>query len=57
MSTAFPFLDLARTRITAPVGGILSKRAVEKGQAVQPGQPVCAIVSLEEWSDEAFVPG
>ena len=39
-------LNLAYTTIKAPVDGIVSKRNVEPGQVVQPGQPLMAIVDL-----------
>jgi membrane fusion protein (multidrug efflux system) len=39
-------LNLAYTTIRAPVNGIVSKRNVEPGQVVQPGQPLVAIVNL-----------
>jgi len=39
-------LDLEHTMVTAPVSGTVSKRAVETGQIVQPGQPLLALVPL-----------
>jgi membrane fusion protein, multidrug efflux system len=41
-------LNLKYTQILAPVTGILSKRNVEPGQVVQPGQPLFSIVNLED---------
>jgi membrane fusion protein (multidrug efflux system) len=41
-------LDLDHTTIVAPANGTISKKAVEPGQFVQPGQPLFAIVSLDE---------
>jgi len=41
-------LNLQYTTIRAPVDGIVSKRNVEPGQVVQPGQPLLAIVNLED---------
>ena len=38
-------LQLRYTRVTAPEGGIVSRKQVEPGQLVQPGQPVLTIVS------------
>jgi membrane fusion protein (multidrug efflux system) len=38
-------LQLAYTKITAPEAGIVSRKSVEPGQLVQPGQPVLTIVS------------
>jgi membrane fusion protein (multidrug efflux system) len=41
-------LQLAYTEVRAPADGIISKRTVELGQVVQPGQPLLAIVPLHE---------
>ncbi|HZF06644.1 MAG TPA: HlyD family secretion protein [Patescibacteria group bacterium] len=41
-------LQLAYTDVRAPVDGVVSKRTVELGQVVQPGQPLLAIVPLHE---------
>lgn len=41
-------LNLQYTRITASVSGIVSKRNVEPGQVVQAGQPLFAIVNLDD---------
>ena len=38
-------LQLSYTNITAPVGGIVSRKTVEVGQLVQPGQTLMSIVS------------
>jgi membrane fusion protein (multidrug efflux system) len=38
-------LQVAFTHITAPVGGVVSRKNVEVGQLVQPGQPLLSIVS------------
>jgi len=40
-------IELGYCTIRAPVGGVVSKRTVEVGQFVQPGQPFLAIVPLE----------
>jgi membrane fusion protein (multidrug efflux system) len=40
--------NLARTKIVAPADGVVSRRAVETGQVIQPGQPLMAITSLGE---------
>jgi membrane fusion protein (multidrug efflux system) len=40
-------LQLAKTRIVAPVAGAVAKKTVEPGQMVQVGQPLLAIVPLE----------
>jgi biotin carboxyl carrier protein len=40
-------LNLQYTRITAPVSGVVSKKTVEVGQVIQPGQLLMAIVPLE----------
>jgi membrane fusion protein, multidrug efflux system len=39
-------LQLAKARVRAPVDGMVSKKTVELGQLVQPGQPLLAIVPL-----------
>jgi membrane fusion protein, multidrug efflux system len=41
-------LNLQYTTITGAVGGVVSKKNVEPGQIVQPGQPLLAIVPLED---------
>jgi membrane fusion protein, multidrug efflux system len=41
-------LNLQYTTIVAPVDGIVSKRSVEPGQVVQPGQPLLSVVNLED---------
>jgi membrane fusion protein (multidrug efflux system) len=41
-------LNLQYTKIKAPVAGIVSKRSVEPGQVVQAGQPLFAVVNLED---------
>jgi len=41
-------LNLQRTKIVAPIAGIVSKRAVEPGQIVQPGQPLMTVIPLEQ---------
>ena len=38
-------LNLQRTRVTAPSAGVISRKSVEAGQVVQPGQPLLALVS------------
>lgn len=40
-------LELAKTRIVAPSGGMISKKTVEPGQMVQVGQPLLAVVPLD----------
>jgi membrane fusion protein, multidrug efflux system len=40
-------LNLARTRISAPIDGIIAKNAVQVGQQVQPGQTLMTIVPIE----------
>jgi membrane fusion protein (multidrug efflux system) len=39
-------LNLERTTVVAPADGVVSRRSVELGQIVQPGQPIMAITSL-----------
>ncbi len=41
-------LNLDYTTIKAPVNGVVSKRNAELGQVVQPGQPLMAIVDLDD---------
>jgi membrane fusion protein (multidrug efflux system) len=40
--------NLEHTQIKAPVSGVVSRRTVEVGQVVQPGQPLLAVVPLED---------
>ena len=40
-------LNLLYTTVKAPIAGIVSRKSVEIGQVVQPGQPLLAIVPLE----------
>jgi membrane fusion protein, multidrug efflux system len=40
-------LQLSYARILAPVSGVISKRSVEPGQMLQPGQPLLSIVQLD----------
>jgi len=47
-SVAQAELNLQYTRIVAPVSGVVSKKSVEVGQVIQPGQPLLAIVPLED---------
>src|SRR6266542_509194 len=39
-------LNLSYTRVTAPSEGVVSKKSVELGQLVQPGQPLMSLVPL-----------
>jgi membrane fusion protein (multidrug efflux system) len=41
-------LNLQYTKVAAPVAGVVSKRSVEPGQVVQAGQPLFALVNLED---------
>jgi membrane fusion protein (multidrug efflux system) len=41
-------LQLSYTRIVAPSNGVVSKKAVELGQLVQPGQPLMTVVPLDD---------
>lgn len=41
-------LNLAYTEVRASVSGIVSRRTVEAGQVVQPGQPLLALVPLDD---------
>jgi membrane fusion protein, multidrug efflux system len=41
-------LQLSYTRIIAPSNGVVSRKTVEVGQLVQPGQPLMAVVPLDD---------
>jgi len=41
-------LNLSYTSLTAPSGGVVSKKTVEVGQLVQPGQPLMSVVPLDD---------
>ncbi len=41
-------LNLQYTTVKSPANGIVSKRSVEVGQVIQPGQPLCALVNLDD---------
>ncbi len=41
-------LNLQYTTVRAPFNGVVSKRSVEPGQVVNPGQPLFAVVNLED---------
>ncbi len=41
-------LNLEYANVRAPVAGIVSRKNVEAGQVVQPGQPLLAVVTLDE---------
>jgi len=41
-------LNLEYTTIKAPLSGIVSRKTVETGQVVQPGQPLMAIIPPED---------
>jgi membrane fusion protein (multidrug efflux system) len=48
-------LALHRTRLVAPVAGVVAKRSVQIGQRVAPGAPLMAVVALDEvWVDANF---
>ncbi|HEX8031042.1 MAG TPA: HlyD family secretion protein [Vicinamibacterales bacterium] len=40
-------LNLQRTTVRAPVAGIVSKKTVEPGQVIQPGQPLMTVIPLD----------
>ena len=49
------FLDNARTRILAPVAGVVARRSAQVGQRVAAGTPLMAIVPLDHvWVDANF---
>ncbi len=41
-------LMLGYTVVKAPVAGVIGRKSVEVGQVIQPGQPLFAVVSLED---------
>ena len=41
-------LNIGYTNIYAPSDGIITKKSVEKGNQVQPGQPIMAVVALDD---------
>ena len=41
-------LQLSYTRVVAPSSGVVSKKTVELGQLVQPGQPLMTVVPLDD---------
>ena len=41
-------LQLSYTRVIAPSSGVVSKKSVEVGQLVQPGQPLMTVVPLDD---------
>jgi membrane fusion protein (multidrug efflux system) len=43
---AYALLQLQGTNVRAPATGVVSKKSVEVGQMVQPGQPLLAVVTL-----------
>jgi len=48
-------LALHRTRITAPVSGVVARRSVQLGQRVAAGTPLMAVVPLDDvWVDANF---
>lgn len=42
-------LDLARTKIHAPVDGTVANKMVAEGQLLSPGSPALAIVAADKW--------
>ena len=48
-------LNLEYTKAKAPVKGIVSRKSVEVGQVVQPGQPLMAVIALDRaWATANF---
>jgi membrane fusion protein, multidrug efflux system len=41
-------LNIERAVVKAPIKGIVSKKSVEPGQVIQPGQPLMTIIPLEQ---------
>jgi len=49
------YLDVERTTLIAPVTGYVARRGVQVGQKVEPGNPLMAIVPLNQiWVDANF---
>jgi membrane fusion protein (multidrug efflux system) len=49
------WLALRRTRVTAPVGGVIARRSVQVGQRVAAGTPLMGVVPLDAvWVDANF---
>jgi len=47
-------LELSYTKIYAPAAGRITRKAVEEGALVQPGQPLMAVVSGDVWVTANF---
>jgi membrane fusion protein (multidrug efflux system) len=48
-------LNLGYTTVLAPVDGVVSKKSVELGQVIQAGQPLLALVEIEDvWTTANF---
>jgi membrane fusion protein (multidrug efflux system) len=41
-------LDLERATVKAPIKGVVSRKTVEPGQVIQPGQPLMTLIPLEQ---------
>ena len=50
-------LGLQRTKIRAPVAGIISERKVEVGNRVSPGSDVYKLVTMDDLIAQIYVPG
>ena len=50
-------LGLQRTRIRAPVGGVISARKVEIGNRVSPASEVYTVVAMDSLIAHVFIPG
>ncbi|WP_455924668.1 efflux RND transporter periplasmic adaptor subunit [Pseudomonas putida] len=49
------YLALARTKVVAPIAGMITKRAVQVGQHVQPGTALMGLVALDRvWVEANF---
>jgi membrane fusion protein (multidrug efflux system) len=40
-------LNLQRTSVKSPIAGIVSKKSIEPGQIIQPGQPLMTVIPLD----------
>ncbi len=47
-------IDLAYTKVTAPIDGRITKRSVEQGNFIQPGQALASLVGNDVWVTANF---
>lgn len=49
-------IEIAKTKITAPIDGTITTKAVEAGEYVRPGQVIAVVVDLSKIELKVFVP-